>query len=191
MGRNNSRKVNSMVDDKQLIRSCLQGEKEEFRKLVEKYWGKTIAMAINVLGNREDAEDVCQEAFLQVYSHLAEFDFKMNFQKWLYSILYKRCLDRLRKRRRLLNFFSKLKAEKKSLLRSELNINSASSSQFLTDKILKQLSPTEKTALFLWAREGFTSSEIGAVLKCSPSTARVHLFKARKKIKAALEGENV
>ncbi len=190
MGRNNSRKVNSMVDDKQLIRSCLQGEKEEFRKLVEKYWGKTIAMAINVLGNREDAEDVCQEAFLQVYSHLAEFDFKMNFQKWLYSILYKRCLDNLRKRRRLINFFNKLKKEKKSLLRFKVNVNSASSSLFLTHRILKKLSPKERTALFLWAREGFTSSEIGAVLKCSAPTARVHLFKARKKIKAALEREN-
>ena len=191
MGRNNSKKVNSMVDDKQLIRSCLQGEKEEVRKLVEKYRGKTMAMAINVLGNREDAEDACQEAFLQVYSHLAEFNFKMNFQNWLYSILYKRCLDRLRKRRRLINFFKKLKKEKESLLKSKLNFNSTSSSLYLTDKILKKLSPKEKTALFLWAREGFTSSEIGTVLKCSAPTARVHLYKARKKIKDALEEENV
>jgi DNA-directed RNA polymerase specialized sigma24 family protein len=51
------------------------------------------------------------------------------------------------------------------------------------------LNPKERIALFLWANDGCTSEEIGEVLKCSPSTARVHLFKARKKIKSLLENE--
>jgi len=178
------------MDDKQLVKSCLEGEREEFRIIVEKYKGKTMAMAINILSNWEDAEDACQETFLQVYRHLTEFDFKMSFRNWLYSILYKRCLDKLRKRKRFASFLKKLKKEKESLLILKSGINPASSSSFLTQSILNKLSSKEKTALFLWVNEGYTSSEIGAVLKCSQSTARVHLYNARKKIKVALEKEN-
>jgi len=63
--------------------------------------------------------------------------------------------------------------------------------QPLMKHILKKLSPKERISLFLWANEGFTSEEVSNVLKCSPSTARVYLFKARKKIKKLLENENV
>ncbi len=57
----------------------------------------------------------------------------------------------------------------------------------LSDSLLQKLSPKERTAVYLWAYEGYTSDEMGAVLKCSSSTARVHIFKARKKIKNILE----
>jgi RNA polymerase sigma-70 factor (ECF subfamily) len=53
------------------------------------------------------------------------------------------------------------------------------------------LNPKERISVCLWANEGYTSGEIASVLRCSPSTARVHLFKARRKIKTLLEEENV
>jgi len=53
------------------------------------------------------------------------------------------------------------------------------------------LNPKERISLVLWANDGYTSAEIAAVLDCSASTARVHLFKARKKIKTLLENANV
>jgi len=57
--------------------------------------------------------------------------------------------------------------------------------------LLKSLNPKERLSLFLWANDGYSSSEIASVLKCSSSTARVYLFKARKKIKSFLESKNV
>ena len=63
-------------------------------------------------------------------------------------------------------------------------------SKNLSQSLLKILSPREKTALLLWAYDSYTSKEISDVLKCSPGTARVYLFKARKKIKSLLEKQN-
>jgi len=61
----------------------------------------------------------------------------------------------------------------------------------LDKRYLQTLSPKERLVLFLWAQDSFAGEEIAAILKCSPVTARVHLCKARKKIKAIIGGENV
>lgn len=60
----------------------------------------------------------------------------------------------------------------------------------LPSSLLKRLSPRERTALSLWANEGYTAKDISEVLECSASTARVYLFNARKKIKALLEKDH-
>ena len=64
----------SLVDEKATIAACLAGQGEDFRLLVDAYKSQAMAMAMNVLGNRQDAEDVCQETFIQVFRHLARFD---------------------------------------------------------------------------------------------------------------------
>jgi RNA polymerase sigma-70 factor (ECF subfamily) len=177
------------MTDQQLLQSCLQGEVEDYHKIVEKYRTKAMTMAMNILGNREDAEDASQEAFIQVYQNLEKYDFNQSFPNWLYSILYKRCLDRLRKRKRFYNFYQRMKMEPSQS--NSVQPPNPSALPKLKEKMLGYLNPKERITLFLWAGEGYTSSEIASVLKCSPSTARVHLFKARKKIKALLENENV
>lgn len=60
----------------------------------------------------------------------------------------------------------------------------------LPSVLLEKLSPRERTALTLWANEGYTAKDISAVLACSDSTARVYLFNARRKIKALLENDH-
>jgi RNA polymerase sigma-70 factor (ECF subfamily) len=176
------------MNDNQLLRECLRGDTEKFKVIVEKYRGKTLALALNILGNRQDAEDACQEAFLQAYSHLNTFDFKRNFSNWLFSILYKRCLDQLRKRRRFFVFFKKTKSEAGEL--SGSRALSFSKQNPLPHRLLEKLSPKERSSLCLWAVEGYTGKEIAEVLRCSPSTARIHLYKARRKIKSLLEKEH-
>ncbi|UCC41890.1 MAG: sigma-70 family RNA polymerase sigma factor [Candidatus Aminicenantes bacterium] len=173
------------MTDSELVKACLQGEVDEYKKIMDRYRGKAMAFALNILGNREDAEDVCQESFIQVYRNLDRFDTQKSFSNWLFSILYNRCLDLLRKRRRFYNFFKRAKRDP-SLLTLNRESN-RSNIQPLAQNILRELSPKERTALFLWAEEGYTSKEIAGVLRCSSSTARVHLFKARKKIKDRLE----
>ena len=176
------------MNDNQLVRECLRGDVEEFKKIVEKYRGKAMAMALNILGNREDAEDACQETFLQTYRHLDRFDIEKSFSNWLLSILYKRCLDQLRKRRRFFVFYKKAKHEAEGKIRSQ-TLNPTIQNPHIPS-FLERLSPKERSSIYLWANEGFTSKEIAEVLKCSPNTARIHLHKARKKIKSLLEKKN-
>jgi RNA polymerase sigma factor (sigma-70 family) len=65
------------------------------------------------------------------------------------------------------------------------------SRQVFPKGILKELSAKERAVLYLWAVEGYTSQEAGQVLGCAASTARVHLYKARKKAKVILEKKHV
>jgi len=177
------------MEDNQLIMSCLKGQTEDFKTLMDKYRGKSLALAWNILGNREDAEDACQEAFVQVYLHLDKFDFTKNFKDWFFTILSNRCLDQLRKRTRFMKFVKTQKAEFKDRM-NQAGLN-PQHPPLLHSKLLQRLNPRERISVCLWANEGYTSSEIASVLRCSASTARVHLFKARTKLKALLEEENV
>lgn len=174
------------MTDHQLLKSCLEGDTEKFRQIVEKYKGKATGLAINILGNREDAEDACQETFINVFQNLGKFDFERSFKDWLFTILYNRCIDRVRKRNRFYHFFNRKKVDYHDSLSSYRNMNPEIMSP-LSDDLLQKLSHKERTALYLWAYEGYTSDELSGVLKCSSSTARVHIFKARKKIKKILE----
>ena len=177
------------MNDSELVERCLAGQVEEYRKLMDKYSGKAMALAVNILRNREDAEDVCQDAFIKAYHHLPQFDLTASFKSWFYTVVYNRCIDFIRKKKRYHNFMEKYKKEPET---KAFAAGSNPSSSFPYDhRLLKELSPKERLTLYLWAQEGYTSEEIASVLRCSPSTARVHLYKSRKKIKAILEGENV
>jgi RNA polymerase sigma-70 factor (ECF subfamily) len=177
------------MDDKQLLQSCLEGNVEDFKKVMDKYKGKALALAWNYMGNREDAEDACQDAFLRAYLNLSSFDFSKSFKDWFYTILCNRCKDQLRKRRRFQTFVISKKEE--TLERTKNVTGESVFSSKIPERILKKLRPKERISLYLWANDGYTSEEIAVFLKCSPSTARVHLFKARKKIKTLLEGSHV
>jgi RNA polymerase sigma-70 factor (ECF subfamily) len=178
-----------MIDEAAAISACLQGAGEEFKSVVDAYKGPLMAAAVNILGNREDAEDVCQETFIRAFRNLASYDHARSFKNWIFSILYHGCLDVLKKKRRFRAAESRLKSEfprpaaGRGAVAPDLG-------RGIGERILARLSPKERTAVVLWASEGFTSAEIAGVLDCSASTARVTLFNARKKLKTYLENNH-
>jgi RNA polymerase sigma-70 factor (ECF subfamily) len=177
------------MDEQALIAGCLQGRAEDFRSIVEKYSAPTMALALNVLGNYSDAEDACQELFIQVYRNLKSYDMNKSFKNWVYTILYRRCLDHIRKRRRSAELVKKMAQE--TPLATSANPGPSEQPKRLPSDLLESLKTKERTALCLWANEGFSAQEISEVLRCSASTARVYLFQARKKIKKLLEQGHV
>lgn len=177
------------MSDRELVEACLSGNEEEYRIIMERYSGKAMALALNMLRHRQDAEDVCQEVFVKVFHNLDKYDPRLDFKNWFYTVLYRRCLDHLRKRKQFTNFMVKFKNE--PLRELEQGIPRPARTWQLKPNMLQDLSPKERMTLILWANEGYSGEEIASVLKCSPSTARVYLFKARKKLKAMLEGEDV
>jgi RNA polymerase sigma-70 factor (ECF subfamily) len=173
------------MNEADLIAACLAGRREEFRQIVYAYKSQVMALALNILGNREDAEDACQDTFVQVYRHLAAYDPGRSFRTWIFMILHRRCLDTIRRKKRFNLFFQKAARERGA---EELNPPDPSVLRAVVDpSLLAGLRPKERTALTLWANEGLTTAEIAAVIECAPSTARVYLFHARRKLKALIE----
>ena len=151
-----------------------------FDGIVDLYGGQSLAFAMNVLGNKEDAEDAVQESFVQVFRNLGAYDSGRSFKTWLFTIVYRRCLDMMKKKRRFQAAFAKARHE------FPVSSNPGPGGDLPSD-LLNVLSPRERTALALWANEGFSAEEIGGVLAVSGNAARVMLFTARRKIKALLE----
>jgi len=177
-----------MIDEAAVISACLQGAGEEFKAVVDHYKAPFMAAAVNILGNREDAEDVCQETFIRAYRNLGTYDPARSFKNWIFSILYHGCLDVIKKKRRFRAAETRLKAEISAP--AARRPQEPAPSRAIGERILARLSPKERTAVVLWASEGFTSAEIAGVLGCSASTARVTLFNARKKLKTYLENHH-
>lgn len=170
----------------QLIESCLQGKRGDFEPLVNMYQRNVLALAINVTGSHDDALDIVQDTFVQAYSNLHRFDTGRNFKSWLLGIAVKRCLDLLRKRKSILNAFLKHSKDFKEQREHVYLKNKTLQDSELFSPLLKQLKKKERVALILKLNEGYSAQEIGAVLGCSESTARVHLFNAKNRLKKLL-----
>lgn len=177
------------MEEKTIVLSCLEGNREAFRTIFDAYRGAAMAMAVNILGNRDDAEDACQETFIQVYRNLRYYDRQRSFRTWFYTILYRRCLDQLKRRRRSRSLLKKIESDPAVLSTAEPT--SSSETRSLPASLLDGLKTKERTALCLWANDGYAAKEIADVLRCSPGTARVYLFQARKKIRELLERDHV
>ena len=85
--------------DHALIRRAQAGEESAFAELVARHEGRAWRVARNLVGNREDAQDLAQEAFLRVFRSLDRFDFQHEFSTWLYRIVTNLAIDHLRRRR--------------------------------------------------------------------------------------------
>lgn len=159
--------------------------------MMNQYRAPAMALALNVLGNREDAEDACQETFASAYHSLESHPVPENLKGWILTILYRRCLDVLRRRHRSLRLFRKVRADMP--LRapgpkpSEGNPHPSTGKFALSQEILRILTEKERLALSLWANEDYSYREVAGIMGSSPSTTRVHLFRARRKIKDLLE----
>lgn len=86
-------------DEDDWITRCLAGESAAFEPLVARYHPPLFRVAARLLGNREEAEDATQTAFLKAYQALATCDRERRFFSWIYRILVNECLNVLRARR--------------------------------------------------------------------------------------------
>lgn len=177
--------------EKLIIQECLKGNQQEFEILIKKYQPNVIALALNILGDPDEALDAAQDTFAQAYLNLHRFDLDRNFKNWLMGIAVKRSLDRIKKRKSFLEFFNQYSKnmELSKTYKSYTTYSIEESPIFR--QCIKKLSPKERTALSLKINEGYKAKEIGEILNCSENTAFVYLFKAKQKIKRALAAENL
>ncbi|MGB9764735.1 MAG: RNA polymerase sigma factor [Candidatus Saccharicenans sp.] len=162
-------------------------EKKQLLDFVEKYGEELMYFALSLVKNRPDAEDACQEMLVQMIRHSENFDGNRDIKNWAFTILYRKCLDQLKKRRRFLNFFERA-AEACPARKEDGPENSIQ--MRLPESVLNRLKPKEKACLLLWAKEGYNTEEIAHIVGYAPGTVRVHLFQARKKLKKLMERGN-
>jgi RNA polymerase sigma-70 factor (ECF subfamily) len=87
------------VFDHELMKAVGRHDRHAFERIVERHYGWALGFADRLLGNRHEAEDLVQTAFLRVWDVAARWEAKAKFSTWLYRVLYNLCMDQLRSRR--------------------------------------------------------------------------------------------
>lgn len=177
--------------DADLVRACRLGDEGAYRTLVERFEGRAVRLARNLVGNAESARDIAQEAFLRVFRNIQRFDTARNFYTWLYQIVTNLSIDHLRRhgRQRPVDFDqvggvadAAPDAGERSL-KDDLRRRVA--------RALDRLPPKYKAALVLRDLQGFSCQEIAEIVGCNNATARWRLHRARRMFKAIWVGHEV
>jgi RNA polymerase sigma-70 factor (ECF subfamily) len=181
------------------VERTLAGDRDAYRVLVERHSHNVFRLAYRMTGNRHDAEEVVQEAFLRGYQKLGQFAARSNFGTWVYRIAANYAIDRMRQRqkedarREAPRTESQDGMEDDPLSRVK---DEAPTPERLTQSIelrkqmeqaLTALSEAERTAFVMRHWEGCGIEEIAAVLKSSSNATKNTVFRAVHKLRLALQ----
>ena len=169
-----------------------QGDSEAFRSLVENHSRSAFRLAYRMTGNEHDAEDVVQDSFLRAYRQLGRFESRAHFGTWLHRIVANCSVDLLRARR------SRQDYSRGEDLDSVIDVSPAETPgpeqlargaeiERSVAAALGQLSPLERAAFTLRHYEGRSIAEIGKTLGLGTSATKHSVFRAVRKLRAALE----
>ncbi|WP_419954745.1 RNA polymerase sigma factor SigW [Neobacillus niacini] len=84
---------------KKRIKQVLKGDQDAFAEIVELYSNSIYQLGYRMLGNRHEAEDIAQEAFIRAYVNIKSFNQDLKFSTWLFRIATNLCIDRMRKKK--------------------------------------------------------------------------------------------
>ena len=186
------------LEDDELIRQAQRGERDAFDQLVRRYDGAVLRLALHMLGNEQDAQDVHQEAFLKAYRHLSNFRFECSFYTWLYRIVTNLCLDALRRRKSrredpavvmdgsgdAIDLMSNI-SDDRAGANPELELR-RNTLHLRIQEALGELTPRERMVFELKHYQGLKLRAIGEMLQTTEETAKNTLFRATRKLRANL-----
>ncbi len=176
-------------DDKYVINQIRRGEVSAFAILVERYRHMIYTLAFQILKNREDAEEVAQDAFFKAYKGLPKFEGRSAFSTWIYRIAYHEALSRLRKKQNEPESLDGQHAGSQAVVFDEQlfkGIESQDRIRFLK-LALGQIKSEEAVVLTLFYFEELSVEEIAEVTQLSVSNVKVRLHRGRHSLLAALE----
>jgi RNA polymerase sigma-70 factor (ECF subfamily) len=195
--------VGPSLDETALIERFLSGDETAFDQIVERYQDLVFNLALRMLGRRDEAYDLSQEVFLQIYQKLGSFRREASLRTWIYRIVLNRAKNRQRwwrRREREMTAVTVEDAERQGSM--ELSTSVAVGVALLPDralerkelgKILQEAIATlpfdQRTILLLKEIEGLSYEEISRTLDLAIGTVKSRLARARKALRRKLAPE--
>lgn len=168
---------------RQVIQEILAGDKNAFEHIINKYSEQLMNIAYQYFCDYDKAKEVTHTTFIKVYKNLKSFDINQSFNPWIYKIHINNCRTHYRKQKILALFGSDSIID---------NISSSDNASLHNDieeimSCVDKLSWKQKTAFILMEIEGKPSGEAGLLMNCKDNTARVHLNRAKQKLRKMLK----
>jgi len=163
------------------VRRYLAGQRDAASGLVDRYEKRLFNVALRMLGNAEDAEDVTQTVFLNAFRKLRTYNPKYKFFSWVYRMTVNESLNTLKRRKRTVT----LEAAP-PVPASGPAADRAAEVQDLVGKALMRLNPDDRAVVVLKHFASFSYDEIAEVLEIPVRTVKSRLYTARERLRLAL-----
>lgn len=152
---------------------------DSFEALVLEYENRLYRTALATLGNVEEAEDIIQETFIKLYERMEPFENKDHEKAWLLRVTINLCKNKLRSSwwRKRVPLLETIPAKEEKEL-------------YLMENVLS-LPAKYRSVIHLYYYEGYSTKEIAIITNQKESTVRSLMLRARQKLKAILEEENI
>ena len=177
------------ISDDQIINRILEGDTNVFSMLVDRYKDLVFTLALRMVKNREEAEEVSQDTFIKVFKNLNKFKGKSKFSTWIYKVAYNTCLDRLKRIKREYNVVAideftehRVKTIDNALQQMEDHENEQQ-----IQKCLHLLPSEDSFLLTLFYFEEQSLEEISKVIGITANNVKVKLYRSRKKLATILK----
>lgn len=164
-----------MNEQDHLIKQILKGERTAQEKLYKLFSGKMFAVCLRYFPDRMEAEDVLQEGFIKVFTHLEQYSGSGSLEGWIRRVIVNTALEKLRKK----SFLFSLNDHADAI--SESSSNSAFSTMEANEllKLVQELPQGYRIVFNLYAIEGYSHAEIAEKLGISEGTSKSQLARAR------------
>jgi RNA polymerase sigma factor (sigma-70 family) len=177
------------LSDQHYINQIIRGDTNVFGVLVDRYKEMIFTLALKMIKNREEAEEVSQDTFVKVFNSLNKFKGDSKFSTWIYKIAYNTCLDRLKKNKKKENTIS-IDEFSDHLVKTLDNALSALEEKERKQTIqncLNLLSREESFLLTLYYFDDQNLDEIAKIMNINSNNVKVKLFRSRKKLAVILK----
>jgi len=183
------------LNELELIQQLRAGDEGAFKSLVANYQDLVYNTALGIVQNSEDAEDVAQEVFIQVYRSIDQFKGDARLSTWVYRITTTKALDhiRSRKRKKRFAFITSLFGPNDELVHEPVDFQhpgvtlDRKEQAALLFRMIEQLPENQKVAFTLHKTEELSYQEIADIMQLSVSAVESLLFRARQNLRKLLE----
>ena len=195
--RNAYRDQNLKSANSELIKKAIEGDESAYKNLLENYRGAIYNLLYKMVRNKEETEDLVQEAFMKAFKALPSFNEEYAFSTWLYKIAVNNCIDHMRKKKLQTYSINKPVQSKDGELDREFPDTSMSPDKsILSDErasiietAIDELPENYKTAIILRHSEEKSYEEISKILNIPLGTVKARIFRAREMLKKKLKGK--
>ncbi|MBN2667240.1 MAG: sigma-70 family RNA polymerase sigma factor [Bacteroidales bacterium] len=184
------------MNESEIIRDILDGDREKFRLLVEKYQPLVFRTCIGFVHDKDDADDLTQEVFIQAYQSLSRFRSDSAFSTWLYRIAVNASLNSVRRSSKnfIIQRFNSLFGSEKT---NDIHVSLADSDNpedilvrkehiSWVQKALDSLPENQRTAIILSKYDDLSQKEIAAIMNISEGAVESLLQRAKRNLRGKL-----
>ncbi len=171
--------------DIQLIDRILGGDTSGYAILVERHKDMAYTIAYRILGSREDAEEVVQDAFVKAFNALPSFRRTAKFATWLYRIIYNAAISKQRQKK---HHWQPLEDNTRVMSMADENEEDPEEKQRMLELAMMKLPEEERVLLTLYYIEDSTVDDIHQVMGISKANVKIKLYRARKKLQDLVMG---